>query len=476
MGGATFGQHCVGEVLCVTAAKPVTQLCDLAEIMNSGKAFEVLLHVRRQSVVGRGAVREEGVATHIRQDFRLCERPHRRLFKERFIGVPHRGGVARFGIKDAYMLVSLAEVWEKSVNLDLADPTAKCHVLIGGEVRGSQKQHFVLNKCVVNGIDGLGIEIAAEIDVGDLGAEAWSELAEFHVVMLTLFGVTRRFAGLAARGRPIIWGLRFMTNLFNYSGKRVVLTGGATGIGAALADLLGELGVEHLTILDIKAPTGRCDTFIETNLADPASIDAAIAQIEGPIDVLFSNAGVAANAGVRTCMAVNVAASRRLTDALIGRITKGGTIVYTASMAGNGWPAQVAEITELLEIADWDAFLDWCEAHPEVVNDVYAFSKMCMQVYTMRRSYSAIREGIRINSICPAPVDTPLMADFKVSMGEDAINWAVGVQGNGRMAVATDIAPSLAFMGSDAAAFINGENLHVDSGLSSAMVTGLAFS
>ena len=266
-----------------------------------------------------------------------------------------------------------------------------------------------------------------------------------------------------------------MTNLFSYAGKRVVLTGGTTGIGAALAELLYELGVEHLTILDIKAPTGRCDTFIETNLAAPASIDAAIAQIEGPIDVLFSNAGVAANAGVRTCMAVNVAASRRLTDGLIDRITKGGTIVYTASMAGNGWPAQVAEITELLEIADWDAFLDWCEAHPEVVNDVYAFSKMCMQVYTMRRSYSAIRNGIRINSICPAPVDTPLMADFKVSMGEDAINWAVGVQGNGRMAVATDIAPSLAFMGSDAAAFINGENLHVDSGLSSAMVTGLAF-
>jgi NAD(P)-dependent dehydrogenase (short-subunit alcohol dehydrogenase family) len=267
-----------------------------------------------------------------------------------------------------------------------------------------------------------------------------------------------------------------MTNLFSYAGKRVVLTGGTTGIGAALAELLYELGVEHLTILDIKAPTGRCDTFIETNLADPASIDAAIAQIEGPIDVLFSNAGVAANAGVRTCMAVNVAASRRLTDGLIDRITKGGTIVYTASMAGNGWPAQVAEITELLEIADWDAFLDWCEAHPEVVNDVYAFSKMCMQVYVMRRSYSSIRNGIRINSICPAPVDTPLMADFKVSMGEDAINWAVGVQGNGRMAVASDIAPSLAFMGSDAAAFINGENLHVDSGLSSAMVTGLAFS
>ena len=266
-----------------------------------------------------------------------------------------------------------------------------------------------------------------------------------------------------------------MADLFSYAGKRVVLTGGATGIGAALVDLLDDLGVEHLTILDIKAPSGRCDRYIETDLADPRSIDAAIAQLDGPIDVLFSNAGVAATAGVRTCMAVNVAASRRLTDGLFDRIAKGGTIVYTASMAGNGWPAQVAEINTLLDIEDWDAFLDWCEAHPEVVNDVYAFSKMCMQVYTMRRSYSAIRNGVRINSICPAPVDTPLMADFKVTMGEDAINWAVGVQGNGRMAVATDIAPSLAFMGSDAAAFINGENLHVDCGLSSAMVTGLAF-
>jgi NAD(P)-dependent dehydrogenase (short-subunit alcohol dehydrogenase family) len=266
-----------------------------------------------------------------------------------------------------------------------------------------------------------------------------------------------------------------MGNLFDYTGKRVVLTGGATGIGAALAELLDDLGVEHLTILDIKEPTGRCDRFIRTDLSDPASLDAAVAQLTDRIDVVFSNAGVAANAGVRTCMAVNVAASRRLTDALIDRITPGGTIVYTASMAGNGWPNQVAEINELLAIEDWDAFLDWAEAHPEVVNDVYAFSKMCMQVYTMRRSYAAIRQGIRINSICPAPVDTPLMADFKVSMGEDAINWAVGVQGNGRMAVASDIVPSLAFMGSDAAAFINGENLHVDSGLSSAMVTGLAF-
>jgi NAD(P)-dependent dehydrogenase (short-subunit alcohol dehydrogenase family) len=100
-----------------------------------------------------------------------------------------------------------------------------------------------------------------------------------------------------------------MSELFDYEGKRVVVTGGATGIGAALVALLGELGAEHVTVLDIKEPSGPVDAFIEVNLADPTSIDAACEQLDGPIDVLFSNAGVAANAGVRTCMAVNVLAS-----------------------------------------------------------------------------------------------------------------------------------------------------------------------
>lgn len=265
-----------------------------------------------------------------------------------------------------------------------------------------------------------------------------------------------------------------MSNLFTYAGKRVVLTGGATGIGAALADLLGELGVEHLTILDIKAPSGRCDMFIETNLADPASIDAAIAQIEGPIDVLFSNAGVSAAAGVRTCMAINVAASRRLTDGLIGKIRTGGTIVYTASMAGNGWPTQVAEINALLDMEDWDDFLTAAEASEGAQADVYPFSKACMQMFTMRRSYEAVRSGVRINSVCPGTVDTPLMPAFRETMGDKAIDWTVSVQGNGRMAVATDIAPPLAFLGSDAAAFMSGVNLLVDSGFTAAMITGQA--
>jgi len=105
---------------------------------------------------------------------------------------------------------------------------------------------------------------------------------------------------------------------------------------------------------------------------------------------------------------------------------------------------------------------------------VYPFSKALMQVYVMRKSHETIRKGVRVNSICPAPVDTPLMVDFRQDMGDKVIDWSVDVQGNGRMAVAEDIAPPLAFMGSDASAFINGVNLLVDSGFTASMTTGQA--
>jgi len=126
-----------------------------------------------------------------------------------------------------------------------------------------------------------------------------------------------------------------MANLFGYEGKRVVVTGGATGIGAALVDLLQELGAPHVTVLDIKEPSAAVDSFVQVDLSQKDSLDAAVAQLEGPVDVLFSNAGVAARSGIRTCLAVNVAASRRLTDSVLPLIPAGGTVVYTASMAGD---------------------------------------------------------------------------------------------------------------------------------------------
>ena len=69
----------------------------------------------------------------------------------------------------------------------------------------------------------------------------------------------------------------------DYSGKHVVVTGGATGVGAGLLEVLAELGAPRVTVLDIKQPEGPHDTYIETNLANRAAIDAAVAKIEAPV-------------------------------------------------------------------------------------------------------------------------------------------------------------------------------------------------
>ncbi|MCU1388488.1 MAG: short-chain dehydrogenase/reductase, partial [Ilumatobacteraceae bacterium] len=102
-----------------------------------------------------------------------------------------------------------------------------------------------------------------------------------------------------------------MSNPFSYAGRRVVVTGAATGVGAALLDLLVELGGPEVTVLDIKEPIGPHSKFIACNLSERGAVDAAIAEIEGPVDVLFNNAGVAATQAPQIVLAVNYLALRR---------------------------------------------------------------------------------------------------------------------------------------------------------------------
>ncbi len=88
--------------------------------------------------------------------------------------------------------------------------------------------------------------------------------------------------------------------------------------------------------------------------------------------------------------------------------------------------------------------------HPSLTNNPYGFSKECAQVLTLQLSKPLGDRGIRINSACPGIIETPLLADFKTSMGEPIIDWMVS-QSGGRHAAASEVASVLAFLGSDAA-------------------------
>jgi NAD(P)-dependent dehydrogenase (short-subunit alcohol dehydrogenase family) len=263
-----------------------------------------------------------------------------------------------------------------------------------------------------------------------------------------------------------------VSNPFSYAGRRVVVTGAATGVGAALLDLLAEIGGPEVTVVDIKAPSGPHARFVEADLADRDAVDAAVAAIEGPVDVLFNNAGVAATQPPRVVLAVNYLALRRLSEALLERIPAGGAIVNTASIAGGRWAEHAAEINELLDIGDWERSLEWLDANLQAVGgDSYSFSKEVVRVWGMRHSRTTMARGVRTNSVCPAPVDTPSLADFKATMGEQVIEWTAQ-QSSGVLMTPREVAMPLAFLGSQAAAYVNGHDLVADGGFNAAMATG----
>ncbi len=258
-----------------------------------------------------------------------------------------------------------------------------------------------------------------------------------------------------------------------FSNRRVIVTGGATGVGAALLELLAEQGARDVTVLDVKAPPGPHATFIETDLSDRDAADAAVAAIEGPVDVLFNNAGVADTLPPTTVFQVNALAPVRLANALLPQLREGGAIVNTASIAGLRWSDNLEVISELLDIDDWEKALAWFDGRDLGVDTCYSFTKQVVQVWTMRFSQTASARGVRVNSVCPAPIDTPLLADFRATLSDAAIDWSIAAAG-GRLVTPREVAQCLAWLASAEASFVNGVNLNVDGGLVAGLTTGQA--
>lgn len=271
---------------------------------------------------------------------------------------------------------------------------------------------------------------------------------------------------LEARYAPAV------ADLLDFSSQTVVITGAASGMGYETTRLLLDAGaqVHALDVVDVHLPvtsSHRCD------LGDPAAIDATAAALPTSIDVLVNCAGIpnGTHWSGLDIMKVNFLGLRHLTEALIDRVVPGGAVTNVASIAGNGWPGHVAELTELMA-TDFAAGEDWCRAHEDVVGDGYFFSKEAVRYYTLWRSVRSVKAGVRMNSISPGVTDTKIMVDFRASMGDAAIDMTAQ-EGIGRLAQPDEMAPAILFLSHrGAASYINGSNLIIDGGFSAAMDTG----
>ena len=214
---------------------------------------------------------------------------------------------------------------------------------------------------------------------------------------------------------------------FRFDGKRVLVVGGATGMGAAAAELAQDAGAE-VVVMDFAEVNLPGAKSIHVNLAEKGSIDAAIDECGGPIHALFSCAGVAD--GTPGIERINFIGHRHLIDRMVaeGMLQSGGAIGFISSAAGLGWERNLAELKEWIAISDFDESTRWAEAHNKCD---YLSTKQAICAYVASQSFALLKHGIRLNAICPGPTDTPLAqankemwlgfgADYRAELGVEA--------------------------------------------------------
>jgi len=243
-----------------------------------------------------------------------------------------------------------------------------------------------------------------------------------------------------------------VANDFDFSNKAILITGAASGIGAACAAWLQARGAERLVLVD-RQETGFCSpmTFVG-DVADPALWE-HIEASAGPIDHAVINAGVGSGGSLvetsfeewRRVMAVNLDGAFLSLRAALRLMPDGGSAVLTASAIG-------------------------LKATPGTA--AYGTSKAAVIQLMRVAAREAAERGIRINAIAPGGVDTPIWDKQPMftqafeAMGRDAALDSMAKQTVplGRFETADEIAAQIGFLLSPLAGTITGTVLVSDGG------------
>jgi len=246
------------------------------------------------------------------------------------------------------------------------------------------------------------------------------------------------------------------------SGKIVLITGAASGIGRATAMLFAREGAS-IVLADINAEAGKhvaveitkaggralFETIDVTSAADCRRLVEHAIREFGRIDILFNNAGIIRRATVLDLaeedwdrvMEVNVKSIYLLSREIIPHMQKAGsgTIINTASGWGLSGGAKAA---------------------------VYCASKGAVVLLTKAMAIDHGPQNIRVNCICPGDTNTGMLREEAQQLGEDSVSFLAesAKRPLGRVGAPEEIAQAALYLASDASSFVTGTALVVDGG------------
>lgn len=236
-----------------------------------------------------------------------------------------------------------------------------------------------------------------------------------------------------------------------FAGRVAVVTGGASGIGAATVRLLAREGARVVVAdldadlaWDVAAAVGG--SAQATDVADRAQVERLVADTvaaHGRLDVLVNNAGIGSFGRTpdldpeawHRVIAIDLHAVFYACRAALPHMRAGGAIVNTASISG---------------LAGDYGFAAYSAAKAAVIN------------YTRTLALDHAREGIRVNALCPGLIATPLTAGAAGMPGLEAA-WHDTIP-MGRPGTPEEMAEAIAFLASDAASYVTGTVLVADGG------------
>jgi NAD(P)-dependent dehydrogenase (short-subunit alcohol dehydrogenase family) len=240
-------------------------------------------------------------------------------------------------------------------------------------------------------------------------------------------------------------------------GKVCVITGAASGIGAETARLFKEEGATVVGV-DLNED-GVGDIALRADVADGAQVEAMFARASekfGGIDVLFNNAGISPDDDV-SVLDTSLDAWQRVQEVNLKSVflcckhgiphlleRGGGSVINTASFV-----AVVGAATSQIS---------------------YTASKGAVLALSRELGVEFARRGVRVNALCPGPVNTPLLQELFAKDPEKARRRLVHVP-MGRFAEAREIAQGALFLASDDSSYVTASTFLVDGGLTSAYVT-----